>query len=92
MGGASCYSNAAPSLPVAIRAFQSCRHLVMFARSFLSDSVLSIHDIRASSLSGTKNDDRRDRMVSKFAELDVICSDGRMAISISSKIFIHFNK
>jgi hypothetical protein len=44
----------------------------MFALSFLSAKVFETHDRSAFSLSGTKNDERRESTVSKFAEPDVI--------------------
>jgi len=69
------YSKALPSLPEATRAFQSRLHFVMLARIFLSPNMALIQDMNASSSSGTKKDERRERTVSKLAELEVIWSD-----------------
>jgi hypothetical protein len=44
----------------------------MLDLSFLSPSVVSIQDMRRFSSPGTKKEDRRERMVSKLAELDVM--------------------
>lgn len=68
------YNNAVPSLPVATKFLHSPLHRLIFALSFLSASILSIHDRRASSSSGTKKEDRRDSTVSKLAAPDVILS------------------
>jgi len=84
----SGYSKALPSLPEATRAFQSRLHLTMLARIFLSPSMALIQVMNASSSSGTKKDERRERTVSKLAELEVIWSDrkkeGTMSVPSSS--------
>jgi hypothetical protein len=72
------YSKALPSLPEATRAFQSRLHLAMLTRIFLSPNMVLIQDMNASSSSGTKKDERRERTVSKLAELEVIWSDSKM--------------
>ena len=70
-----CYSKASSALrPDAIWEFQSCLHLAMLARIFLSPKRLAIHDMKLSSFSGIKKEERRERTVSKFAELDVMWS------------------
>jgi hypothetical protein len=69
-----CYSSAAPSFPAATSACQSRRHCAIFARSLLSPSMLSIQPSSASSSSATKNEESKDRIVSKLAELDVMWS------------------
>jgi len=68
------YNKAVPSLPDATKALQSWRHLVILDLSFLSPSVISIQDMSMFSSPGTKKEDRRERIVSKLAELDVIWS------------------
>jgi len=44
----------------------------MLALVFLSLMTFSIHSRRTSSSSGTKNEESKDKIVSKFAELDVM--------------------
>lgn len=73
-GESSGQSRAVPDLPSATSRFHSCRHESMLARIFLSAMTFSIHDSRAFSSSGTKNDERRDKTVSKFADSDVMWS------------------
>src|SRR5260221_1901568 len=66
------YSKAVPSLPAAERACQSRRHRAIFPLTFLSPSMLLIHDMKASSSSGTKNEESSESTVSKFAKLEVM--------------------
>ena len=61
--------------PEATSRCQSDRHSNMLARNFLSASTFSIQASRAFSSSGTKNDDNRDRTLSKLAASDVMWSD-----------------
>jgi len=66
------YSSAVPSLPAATSSFQSARHRVMLARKVLSPRVFSIHNRSESSSSGTKNEESKERIVSKLAAADVM--------------------
>ena len=66
------YSKAVASSPAAASACHSPRQRAIFALIFLFPSILLIHDMKASSFSGTKDDDSNERTVSKFAEVDVI--------------------
>ena len=68
----AAYSNAGPSLPDATSIFQSALHFSMLLLNFLSPSILDIHVKSEFSSSGTKKDESRERMVSKFAKDDVI--------------------
>jgi len=68
----AAYNNADPSLPDATSLFQSALHFFMLFLNFLSPSVLKIHVKSRFSSSGTKKEESRERMVSKFAEDDVI--------------------
>jgi hypothetical protein len=74
--GFTCYGNghnsAEPSLPCATSFFQSALHCLILSLNFLSPSVLDIHAKNKSSSSGTKNDESKERTVSKFADDDVM--------------------
>lgn len=62
------------SFPEATRSLQSSFHLRRLDFIFLSPSVLPIQRSSESSSSGTKKEERRERMVSKLAELEVMWS------------------
>lgn len=66
------YSKAVASLPAATSTCHSPRQRAIFALTFLSPSILLIHDMKASSSSGTKDEESSESTVSKFAEVDVI--------------------
>ena len=66
------YNSTSLSWPVATNLRQSVRHRCMFAVIFLSLITFSIQSRRTLSSSGTKYEERRDRMVSNVAELDVM--------------------
>lgn len=66
------HSNAELCSPEATSRLQFCLHCAMSDRTFLSPRTFSIQSRKASSFSGMKNDDRRDRTVSKLADSEVI--------------------
>ncbi len=68
------HSNAEPDLPSATSCFHCPRQACMFARSFLSAMAFSIHESKAFSSSGRKNDESSERTVSKLADSDVMWS------------------
>jgi hypothetical protein len=68
------HSNASPSLPDATNRFHSPRHDCISVLIFLFSATFAIQFKYTSSSSGTKNDDSRDKTVSKLADSDVMCS------------------
>ena len=71
-----CHINAEPSFPKRTSSLHSVLQPVIEARSFLSNNAFPIQVSNASSDSATKKDERRDRMVSKFACAEARCSRG----------------
>ena len=66
-----CHNSTPPSFFSLTSPRHSSRHRFISARSFLSSIARSIQRNNASSSSGTKKDDRRERTVSKFAWAEV---------------------
>jgi hypothetical protein len=66
------YNSAVSDLPLATSPFHSVRQRFMLARSLASPRTLPIQSRSASSSSGTKKEESKERMVSKVAPLVVM--------------------